>query len=298
MKKEITKSEKNILIAFLLNLSFAIFEFIGGFYTSSIAIISDSIHDLGDAISIGISYLLEKKSKQKPNDKYTYGYVRYSVIGSFISAMILIIGSIFIVYNAIIRIINPVEVNYNGMIIFALFGVFINLIAAYFTKEETSLNQKLVNLHMLEDVFSWVIVLIGAIIISITNITIIDPILSIIVAIYIFKHVLLNLKIIIDLFLEKTPSSISIDLIKEKVSNIPGVKNIHHIHIWSIDGYNNYATMHVITDGKNKQIKNDIKNTLKENNIFHTTIELETEDEHCDDKHCEINKPHSMHHHH
>ena len=127
------KTEKNILIAFILNLSFAIFEFFGGVFTGSVAIVSDAIHDVGDATSIGISYFLEKKSKKKPDEKYTYGYLRYSVMGSVITTLILLFGSCAVIYNAVIRIFNPVEINYNGMIIFAVVGVAVNFLAAYLT---------------------------------------------------------------------------------------------------------------------------------------------------------------------
>ena len=113
------KTEKNILIAFLLNLAFSVMEFIGGIFTGSVAIISDSIHDIGDAASIGIAYFLERKSKKKPDEKYTYGYIRYSILGSLITTLILIIGSSFVIYNSVLRILNPVEINYDGMILFA-----------------------------------------------------------------------------------------------------------------------------------------------------------------------------------
>lgn len=291
------KTDKNILIAFILNLGFSIFEFIGGFITNSIAIISDSIHDLGDAMSIGISYFLEKKSKRKPDNNYTYGYVRYSVIGSLITTIILILGSVFIIYNGINRIINPVEVNYNGMIIFAVIGVLVNLLATYYTKEGQSLNQKSVNLHMLEDVLSWFIVLIGSIIIKFTNITIIDPVLSIFVGLFIFKNSITNFKLILDLFLEKIPKGISINELKQCVLLINGVIDVHHIHVWSIDGYNNCATMHIITNNKNKKLKEEVKEKLKEYNINHTTIELENENENCHDENCYVELNNTHHHH-
>ena len=127
------KTEKNILIAFILNLSFSIFEFIGGIFTGSVAILSDSVHDIGDAVSIGISYFLEKKSKKQPDKTYTYGYARFSVMGSVITTLILLFGSCAVIYNAVIRIFNPVEINYNGMIIFAVIGAVVNFLAAYFT---------------------------------------------------------------------------------------------------------------------------------------------------------------------
>ena len=292
------KTDKNILIAFLLNLFFSVFELIGGIFTNSIAIISDAVHDFGDSLSIGISYFLEKKSKKKPDKKYTFGYTRYSVLGAIITNTILIIGSILVIYNAIKRIINPVEINHNGMIIFAIVGALVNFIAAYMTKEGDSLNQKAVNLHMLEDVLGWIAVLIGAIVIKFTNFNLIDPILSILVAIYILIHALKSYKKIFNLFLEKTPEEIEIDELKEHILNIKGVEGVHHIHIWSIDGYNHFATMHIVTDAKKvTELKKAIKEELSEHGISHTTIEIESKDECCDEEECCI-KEHTTHHHH
>ena len=294
------KTEKNILIAFLLNLFFSIFELVGGIFTNSIAIISDSVHDFGDSISIGISYFLEKKSKKKPDKKYTYGYTRYSVLGAIITNTILIIGSIFVISNAIERILNPVEINHNGMIIFAIIGTIVNLLAAYATKEGDSLNQKAVNLHILEDVLGWIVVLIGSIIIKVTNYTLIDPILSILVALFILFNATKSFKEIFNLFLEKTPEDIEIDELKEHILAIKGVDNVHHIHIWSIDGYNNYATMHIVTElTKTKELKKTIKEELNEHGISHVTIELETKDECCAEEECVLKEtPHHHHHHH
>ena len=292
------KTEKNILIAFILNFCFSIFEFIGGAITGSVAILSDALHDIGDAVSIGISYFLERKSKKQPDDIYTYGYARFSVIGSLITTVILLFGSVAVVYNAILRIINPVAINYNGMIIFAVFGVAVNLLGAILTKEGDSLNQKAVNLHLLEDVLGWIVVLIGAVIMRFTDISLIDPILSICVAVFIFINALKNLKQIEALFLEKIPTDIKMDEIKEHISEIDGVLDIHHIHIWSMDGYNNYATMHVVTDEDAHEIKEKIKEELKEHNIGHVTLELEAPSEHCHEKHCHTTHNDGCGHHH
>lgn len=293
------KTEKNILIAFILNLSFSIFEIIGGFFTGSVAIISDAVHDLGDATSIGISYFLEKKSKKQPDNIYTYGYARFSVMGSVITTLILLFGSIAVIYNAIVRIVNPVEINYNGMIIFAVVGAIVNFCAAYFTREGDSLNQKAVNLHMLEDVLGWVVVLVGAIIMRFTDISVIDPIMSIIVALFIFINAIKNLKEVLDLFLEKIPNNISIDEIKKHLMHIDGVIDIHHIHIWSMDGHNNYATMHIVADENSHTIKDKIREELKEHGIGHATLEIENPDDHCHEVHCHIEHTHhSGHHHH
>lgn len=292
------KSEKNILIAFVLNLAFSIFEFIGGIFTNSVAIISDSIHDIGDAASIGVSYFLEKKSKKQPDKTYTYGYLRYSVIGSIITVLILLVGSALVVVNAVNRIMNPQEIKVNGMIVFAVVGVVVNFLAAYFTRHGDSLNQKAVNLHMLEDVLGWAVVLVGAIIMRFTDFKLIDPILSICVAVYIFVHAFSHLKEAIDLFLVKIPHGIDVDEIEHHLKEINGVLDVHHIHIWSMDGSSNYATMHVVTNGDPSTVKKAVKEELHEHGIVHVTLEIEGENEHCDEEHCHTNADCSHHHDH
>lgn len=295
------KTEKNILIAFILNLSFSIFEFFGGIFTGSVAIISDAVHDLGDATSIGVSYFLEKKSKKQPDNVYTYGYARFSVMGGIITTLILLCGSVLVAYNAIRRIINPVEINYNGMIIFAIVGALVNFIAAYFTKDGDSINQKAVNLHMLEDVLGWLVVLVGAIIMRFTDIKIIDPLMSIGVAVFIFINAFRNLKEVLDLFLEKIPNNISIEEIKKHIKEIDGVIDVHHIHIWSMDGQLNFATMHIVANENSHEIKDKIREELKEHGIGHATLEIENPNDHCHEEHCHIeysSHSHSHHHHH
>ena len=291
------KTDKNILIAFLLNFFFSIFELFGGLLTNSISIISDSVHDFADSISIAISYILEKISKKKPNNKYTYGYSRYSVLGAVITTTILFTGSIIVIFNAIKRIINPVDVNYSGMIIFALVGIIVNFIAAKVTRHGHSLNQKSVNLHMLEDVFGWIIVLIGAIVMNFTDISIIDSILSLVVALYIIIHAIKNLKEIMNIFLEKVPSNINITELKKIILEIKEVIDVHHMHVWSMDGYNNFATMHVVVDNNINNVKEEIRHKLSHKGINHVTIEIESSKDHCDDKKCVI-KNNSHHHHH
>ncbi len=292
------KTERNILIAFLLNLFFAIFEFIGGSITGSISILSDSIHDLGDSLSIGCSYYFEKKSKRKPDNGYSYGYSRYSVIGSLFTTLILLIGSGIVIYESITRIFNPIDINYNGMIIFAIFGVIVNFIAAYVTHEGDSVNQKAVNIHMLEDVLGWIVVLIGAIIMRFTSFRLLDSLMSIGVAIFIFIEAIKNLLETMNIFLEKTPKDIDIDEIKEHILDIKEIKDIHHIHIWTLDGINNYATMHIVSNEDSHTIKEKVKEELHEHNIVHSTIEIESEDEECLDKECHVEQHYSSHHHH
>lgn len=290
------KTEKSILIAFILNLTFSIFEFIGGIFTQSIAIASDAIHDLGDAASIGIAYFLEKKSKRSPDEKYTYGYARYSLLGSAITSLVLLFGSAAVIYNAIVKMIHPSKINYDGMIIFAIIGLCVNFIAALITHGGHSLNQKTVSLHMLEDVLGWAVVLIGAVVMRFTDLTIIDPIMSIGVALFIIISVIRNLKEIANTVLLK--SNVDVNEISEHIGEITGVIDVHHLHIWSIDGQNSYATMHVVSDVEPAKIKKAIREELSEHGIVHSTIELELSGEECDAKQCHVEQSHECGHHH
>lgn len=284
-------SGRKILVAFLLNLGFSIYEFIGGTLTGSVAITSDAIHDMGDALSIGIAYFLEKKSQKRADRNYTYGYMRYSLMGGMLTTLILIVGSIFVISSSIARFWEPVEINYDGMLILAIIGVTVNFMAAWYTREGKSLNQKSVNLHMLEDVLGWAVVLVGAIVMRITNFSLIDPILSILVAGFILKEAIQNCMRILDILLEKTPRNVNIEKLEQKLRGVAGIKEVHHVHIWSLDEEHNYATMHVVSDispKKYTELKTEIRALCKKSNIEHITIEIESLDEKCKEHECAV----------
>lgn len=296
-------SLKNIKLAFVLNLFFSIFELIGGLFTNSISIISDAIHDFGDAISIAISIMLEKKSIKQPDNKYTYGYLRYSVLGACTTSLILFCGSILVIYNAIDRLFNPVEVNYNGMLVFSIIGIIVNFVAAYKTSKSHNLNEKAVNLHMLEDVLGWLLVFIGSIIMKFFDVSVIDPILSIGISVFMIINVCKNLHSIFDIFLEKTPKGIDIEHLKTHLMSIDGVIDVHHIHIWTMDGISNYATIHALVKDKVdmieiEKIKKSLKKELLHHEITHSTIEFEVKK--CSEVSCENKKIENLraHHHH
>ena len=297
------KTEKNIFIAFVLNLVFSIFEFVGGIFTGSVAIISDAVHDLGDAVSCGLSFFLEKISKKQPDEVYTYGYLRFSVLGGIITTLILIFGSAVVIYSSVLRFINPSAVDYDGMIIFALFGALVNFLAAFITRGGDSINQRAVNLHMLEDVFGWIVVLIGATVIKFTEVYIIDPLMSLGVAVFILISALKNLRVALELFVEKLPRGINVNEIREHIMEIEGVLDVHHIHIRSIDGQNNYATMHVALNKYGGDVKQQIREELREHGIGHATIETELPGDVCHERICRIDtssvtNSHHHHHHH
>lgn len=281
-----SKTERNILVAFILNLLFSIFEFVGGAFTGSVAIMSDAIHDMGDAASIGCSYLLEKKSKNGPDKSFTFGYGRYSVIGSLITNMVLLFGTLTVMQSAIGRLFRPMPVNYNGMMLFAIVGVIVNFAAAWFTKDGDSHNQKAVNLHMLEDVLGWIVVLIGAVIMRFTNLFFLDSVMSLGVSFFIIYNVARNTREVFEIILEKAPHGLNAEKVKEIVSEVDGVQDVHHIHVWTLDEYNNCASMHIVTGENVCEIKEKIKSSLGALGIQHVTLEFETGDERCDEKDC------------
>ena len=290
--------ERNILIAFLLNLGFSIFEFFGGIFTGSVAILSDAVHDLGDALGIGVSWFLEHKSRRQADSTYTYGYARFSVLGSVFTCGILLLGSVGVIVSAVGRLMNPVPIHYDGMILFAVVGVAVNLTAAFVTREGESLNQKAVNLHMLEDVLTWVVVLIGAAVMRFTDWTILDPLVSIGVAVYIFVHAIGHLREAADIFLEKVPTGYAVEDIKVRVESIEGVSDAHHIHIRSIDGYTHAASLHVVSERTDAVAA--VTAVLNEMGIPHVTVQVEREA--CPQTVCELVEErehrHGGHHHH
>lgn len=294
------KSQKNILIAFLLNLCFSAFEFFGGIITGSVAVMSDALHDLGDAASIGVSYFLERKSTKDADDSYTFGYGRYSILGAAVTTFILICGSVTVLYKAILRIFEPREVDYNGMIIFAVIGVAVNLLAAFATRKGEGANQRAVNLHMLEDVAGWFAVLVGAVVMHFTSFYAIDSLISVITSLFIIIGAVKNLKGAVGIFLEKVPDDISVKELKKHLCEIQGVADVHHIHVWSVNEENVCITLHVVSDESAAEIKGKVRTELEHFGIYHCTVEIESTKEKCEEIKCTPKKTcaHSHHHHH
>ena len=294
------KSDAKILVAFILNLLFAIFEFVGGIFTGSAAILSDSVHDLGDAASIGVSYFLERKSRRAPDERYTYGYARYSALGGVITTLVLIVGSAIVIYASVMRIITPRPINYDGMIVFAVIGVAVNSVAAFFTHGEGTIGQRAVNLHMLEDVLGWVIVLVGAVVMRFTDVSVIDPIMSIGVALFILANAIRTLTSALDVFLEVAPREVDVHEILHHVEELDGVEGVHHVHVWSMDGEHALLTMHVVTSADAADVRRRVRTELAEHGIYHATIEVEAVGEECGAEHCTpiTHSAHSHHHHH
>jgi cobalt-zinc-cadmium efflux system protein len=280
-------SSNNIKVAFFLNFAFTILEIIGGLYVNSIAIISDAIHDLGDTISLGTSWYLEEKSHKKSNKKFSFGYKRFSLLGALINSIILIIGSVYVITEAVGRILEPEHTDAKGMVFFAVIGVLVNGYAAWKLSGGKTMNEKVASWHLVEDVLGWVAVLVVAIILNFKDIHYLDPALSLLITIYILWNVIIRLKQTLFIFLQGVPEELDINEIESKILNIDFVNSIHHMHIWSLEGEHNVFTAHIkIEDNSNlnnfKKVKFDVKDILKEYKFEHYTVEVEFNDENCD----------------
>ncbi|MFT5761739.1 MAG: cobalt-zinc-cadmium efflux system protein [Polaribacter sp.] len=280
---------KNIKTAFFLNLAFTIVEIIGGFYTNSLAIMSDAVHDLGDSLSLGMSWYFQKLSNKDANKKYSYGYGRFSLLGAIINSIVLIVGSFFIISAAIPRIINPEEANATGMMWLAILGIIVNGAAVLKLKKGSSINERVVSLHLLEDVLGWFAVLIASIVMQYWDVPILDPILSLVIAGYVLFNVYRNIKDAFKIILQGVPNEVSSDEIKKQIiSHIDEVESIHDCHIWTLDGEYHIATIHIAIRNKefswqkSKEIKEKIKKLLHDNfKLEHVTLELESISEDC-----------------
>jgi len=277
---------KNIIVAFWLNTAFALFEIAGGFYTNSVAILSDAVHDLGDSLSLGLAYYFQKKSRKQKDQLYTYGYRRFALLGAFINSAILVIGSVLIIREAITRFVQPEPPDAKGMVVLALIGLAVNGYALLRLKKGDSINEKVVALHFVEDVLGWVAVLIGSVVMIFADVPILDPILSVLISAYILFNVYKNLKSTFRILLQRRPDSVDEETIRKKILAVPGVKDLHDVHFWTMDGKYNIMTLHVVVDNgqsveQRERIKKAVKHNLEHLEIQHSTVEIESEDHPC-----------------
>ncbi len=279
-------SNKALTTAFLLNLLFAIAELVGGFYTNSLAILSNGLHDVGDSISLGIAWIFDRLSKQERTHTFSYGYKRFSLVSALLNSIILLIGSFFILSEAIPRLSSPQHSNADGMFVFALVGVCINLVAYVRLKRGKTMNEQVSALHLLDDVLGLSSVLVISVIIKVFDIHILDPILSILITMYLLSKVLQNLKKTLSIFLQSVPENVDLPLIEKHVLTIPNVMKMHDTHVWSLDGESNVFTTHLVVPNDTSheemvRVKNQAKEYIQKQNVSHVTIEIGCEDEAC-----------------
>lgn len=274
------KREERVRFAAFLNFSFTIVEIVGGLLTNSLAILSDALHDFGDSIALLVSWLFERGAKKLPDARYTFGYQRLSLFSALFSAAVLIGGSIVIIFLAIPRFFNPEPVNAFGMLGIAVFGIAFNGAGFFLLKRGESLNEKVLSWHLLEDVLGWIGVLAGGIIIHFWNFYVVDPIITVGLTAFILFNVAKNLKETISILLQGVPKHINLEAVKQDITTIEGVIDIHDIHIWSLEGETDVFTAHVVVDDdtlekRPQQTKQIVKDALLKHHIEHSTIELE-----------------------
>ena len=281
-------SGRRIGQAFFLNLSFAIIEFIGGVPTNSTAIMADAVHDLGDSLSIGSAWILNRLGRRSANSDFTYGYQRLSLFGALINGVVLVAGSVWVLSQVIPRLADPVMPVTEGMLGLAVLGVTVNGFAAYRLSAGTSLNEKVLNWHLLEDVLGWVAVLVVALIMQFVHWPILDPLLSIAFTGFILLNVARLLWSTGKLFFQGVPDAALLRDVRHTLLETEGVESAHHLHLWSLDGEHHVLTVHlVLTEdfdpAQQMQLKTDIAARLSGFELTHTTIEFEFAEEVCRD---------------
>lgn len=277
---------KNIKLAFFLNLSFTIIEFIGGALTNSTAILADAVHDLGDSIALGQAWYFESLTHKNGSKRYTFGYKRFTVVGALVSTLILIISSAYVLTEAIPRLLNPQQANAEGMLLLALLGVVVNSIAVFRLSKDTGINARVVKLHLLEDALGWVAVLVVAIVLMFKDMPILDPILAILITLYILTGVVKNLKKVIAILLQATPDKINIEQLEGDIKALKLVNDAHHLHIWSLDGDEHVLTVHLVVrntlnPNEYAELKQQVKSIIRSKGVFHSTVEIEWPGELC-----------------
>jgi cobalt-zinc-cadmium efflux system protein len=277
----------SIRIAFFLNVVFTIIEIVGGILTNSVAILSDALHDLGDSLAIGFSWYASKLGNKKSTPRFSYGYKRLSLLAAFLNSAVLIGGSIFVISRAVPRLIQPEHVNVPGMFVIAIFGVLINGWAVLKTRKGKTINEKVISLHLLEDVLGWVAVLVVSIIMMIKDVHILDPILSLVITLYVLWNAFGKLKESLVIFLQGVPSSYDLAELEKKIISLGQIETVHDTHIWSLDGQHHILSTHIVVAPELSltevfQIKCRTKKFLNELEIDHVTIEMEQLTEVCE----------------
>lgn len=282
---------KNIKTAFFLNLLFTIIEIAGGLLTNSVAILSDAVHDLGDSFSLGLSWYFQKVAKRPRTKEYTYGYKRFSLLGAVINSVVLLVGSVVILAHAVPRLFNPQQPDVKGMLLLAVLGVFINGLAVYRLRKGTSMNERVVSLHLLEDVLGWIAVLVGAGIMYFVDAPFIDPLLSIAISLFILFNVYRNIRKSLRIMLQGSPGTVDLEKVAQSILKIDEVQGVHDLHAWSIDGEYNVLTIHVVLHAPQPmaellRLKLIIRDALLTLGVQHCTIEFEVPAEDCDMEDC------------
>ena len=271
------KAKYTVWIAFFLNLSYAIVEFIAGGIFGSSAVLADSVHDLGDAIAIGISAFLETISNREEDRQYTLGYKRFSLLGALVTVVILITGSILVILENITKLFNPQPVNDEGILWLGIIAVSINLLASLVVRKGKTKNESILSLHFLEDTLGWLAVILMAIILRFTDWYILDPLLSLVISIFILTKAIPRFWSALKIFLDAVPEGVETGDLEKELEALTNVKSVNQLSIWSMDGLENNAIVHLCLEDWEQMMetKNQVRQLLEERGIQNITIEVD-----------------------
>ena len=276
----------SIQSAFFLNLGFTIFEVVGGVLTNSTAILADAVHDFGDSIALGQAWYFEKLSGRTGDKRYSYGYQRFSIFGALVSALLLLVSSFVVLVEAVPRLIHPELPDARGMAVIALAGVVVNALAMLRLRGQKGMNARVIALHLLEDVLGWLAVLLVSVVLLFVSVPILDPLLAIVITLYILSGVVKNLRAMVPVFLQAVPHGLSLDKVVSDIQATPHVSGVHHAHLWSLDGERTVFTAHLeldcnIAPAEHARLKAEISALVARHGIYHSTVELEYPGELC-----------------
>lgn len=271
--------------AFFLNTTFAIVEAIGGFWTGSLAVLTDALHDTGDAVVLGAAWWLQGLAMKERDSRYSYGYGRYSALGGWLGAGVLIVGAVLMLWNAVPALWHPGTPQAKGMLLLAVLGVAFNGFAASRLHGGHSLSERAMYFHLLEDVLGWVAVLVGALMLMATGWAWIDPALSIGISIFILYNAVRTLRRGTDILMQAVPAELHETKVRERLLKIPNITDVHDQHAWTLDGNYTVLTLHLAASASNDadllRVKQQARAALRDMGVHHATIELELPGEEC-----------------
>ena len=273
------QATKNLSFALILNLIFNVIVILGGIFTNSVAILTDAVHDLGDTLAILIAWIMQKISQKKSNEKFTYGYKRFSVLGAVITSTIVICACTVVAYEAIERLFTPEASSAEGMLIVAILGLIFKGLSVYTLHKGKTFNERSILVHLTGDVIEWMIVLILSIVLFLNNYPLLDPIASILISIWIIYNLAKNLYKSLKVILQGAPDNFDIKKFKNEIREIDGVKGISDLHIWTIDGLSHILTVKIMVSRETdlltlSHIKYHINELAIKYEIYDSTIEF------------------------
>ena len=276
----------DLCLAFFLNLGFTVLEIAGGLWTNSVAILSDAVHDLGDSLSLGSAWYLDRVAQRGSDRRFSYGYLRFSLLGAWTNITVLLAGSIFVLSEAIPRLLQPEPAHAPGMLAFALIGVVVNGAAALRLRGRQSLNARVAAWHFIEDVLGWVAVLVVAVTLMFVDLPVLDPALAVLITGYILFNVVRHLRRTLMIFMQAVPEEIDLRELENRLGTLAHVRSTHHTHMWSMDGAHHVLTSHIVVDsqttkGEVARLRKEVAGLCDEYDFAHTTIEIEWGDDEC-----------------